>query len=58
MADSQVKVGNATNKGGQDDGTSGSSGDGEVSGKQIRETKKIGEDPKKEEVGGAGVIGG
>jgi hypothetical protein len=26
--------------------------------KQIRETKKVGQDPKKEEVGGAGPIGG
>ena len=54
---SNVKAGEATNKGGKEGG-SGASGDGEISGKQIRETKKIGEDPKEEEVGGAGVIGG
>lgn len=29
-----------------------------VTGKEIRETKKVGEEPKKEEVGGAGPIGG
>ena len=33
-------------------------GGGEVSGKQIRETKKIGEEPKMEESGGSGPIGG
>ncbi|GFZ49623.1 hypothetical protein JCM24511_07024 [Saitozyma sp. JCM 24511] len=38
-------------------GKPGAGGD-RSSEKQIRETKKIGEDPKKEEVGGAGPIGG
>jgi len=40
-------------------GEPGAGGGGEnVKEKQFRETKKVGEDPKKEEVGGAGVTGG
>lgn len=33
-------------------------GDKQVTEKEIKETKKIGKKPEKEEVGGAGVIGG
>ena len=52
MTDPEVgkKTGNA---GGQK-----GAGDKMVTEKETRETKKIGSDPKKEEVGGAGVIGG
>lgn len=32
--------------------------DKKVKDKEVKETKKIGEKPEKEEVGGAGVIGG
>ena len=39
-------------------GKSGGKADKEVTEKEIIETKKIGQQPKKEEVGGAGVIGG
>ncbi|RSH93310.1 hypothetical protein EHS25_007664 [Saitozyma podzolica] len=38
-------------------GKPGAGGD-RSSEKEIRETKKVGEDPKKEEIGGAGPIGG
>ncbi|WWC73700.1 uncharacterized protein I206_107672 [Kwoniella pini CBS 10737] len=46
-------VGNAGGKKG-----AGDSANENVSGQEIKETKKVGEDPKKEEVGGAGPIGG
>ena len=51
-----VKPGKTGNQGG-DSGDKGSSGN-TPSGQDIRETKKIGENPKKEEVGSAGPIGG
>jgi len=40
-------------------GAKGAGGkDAKVNAKEMRETKKVGEDPKHEEVGGAGVTGG
>ena len=53
-----VKAGSATNATGRASKSQDKGKDGEVDAQQIRETKKVGEDPKKEEVGGAGVIGG
>jgi hypothetical protein len=49
------------NKGGVSVGNAGGKkrgGGSKVPEKEVKETKKIGEDPKKEEVGGAGPIGG
>ncbi|WWC95823.1 hypothetical protein V866_002689 [Kwoniella sp. B9012] len=46
-------VGNAGGKKGAGDASKEN-----VSGQDIKETKKVGEEPKKEEVGGAGPIGG
>lgn len=46
----------STGSGGSEKGAGG--GAGEVGASEIRETKKIGQEPKKEEVGGTGPIGG
>ncbi|WWC92797.1 uncharacterized protein L201_007756 [Kwoniella dendrophila CBS 6074] len=54
--DPEVAQGNVGNAGGKKG--SGDSAKENVSGQEIKETKKIGEEPKKEEVGGAGPIGG
>lgn len=53
----KTKKGKTGSAGGKKNGASSSSDD-HASGQEIRETKKVGESPKNEEVGGAGVIGG
>ncbi|KAK8849680.1 hypothetical protein IAR55_005015 [Kwoniella newhampshirensis] len=58
-ATTDPEVGKVTGNAGTDKGSgSGSSEKGNPSGQEIKETKKVGESPKKEEVGGAGPIGG
>ncbi|WRT69691.1 uncharacterized protein IL334_006681 [Kwoniella shivajii] len=54
--DPEVKKGSVGNAGGEKG--AGDKSKENVSGQEVRETKKIGEEPKKEETGGAGPIGG
>ncbi|WWD20309.1 hypothetical protein CI109_104785 [Kwoniella shandongensis] len=51
------EVGKVTGNAGGEKGA-GSKEKEDVSGQEIKETKKVGEEPKKEEVGGSGPIGG
>ncbi|WVR08058.1 hypothetical protein IAU60_005104 [Kwoniella sp. DSM 27419] len=54
--DPEVSKGSMGNAGGEKG--AGNKAEEDVSAKEVRETKKVGEEPKKTESGGAGPIGG